>query len=40
MISGEIQRKKIKFFLIGKGITAYLFCQNLRQDTIKTQERN
>ena len=25
-----------KFFVIGKGITLYLFCKNLREDTIKT----
>ena len=32
----EIEQKKIKFFITGKGITVYLFCENLREDTVET----
>ena len=35
IIFWEIEQEKIKFFTIGKGITAYLIYKNLREDTLK-----
>ena len=34
---GNRTEKKIKFFIIGKRITLFLFCENLREDTMKMQ---
>ena len=36
MVFWEIEQKKTKFFIIGKGITLYLFYKILREDTMKS----
>ena len=35
-LRNKTEQKKMKFFIIGKEFTVCLFCENLREDTLKT----